>query len=84
MNKREFLEELKKQLNVSDEDVLNINSIFEEHMIIGKKNKEKIISDLEIIGYEKDKAENIYNTVMNILSSGIKESIKHPFRSKVD
>ena len=83
MNKHGFIEELEKELNYDEEKCILINSIIEDHFIIGKNNKEKIINDLiEKLTISEEEAENIYETASKIITSAIKNKIAHPFRSK--
>ena len=75
---------LKKKLgevtNLSEEKCIIINDILEEHFIIGKNNKEKIISDIsEKLETTREESENIYELAMSIIGSGIKDKLKHPF-----
>ena len=46
MNKKEVIKKLGEVTNLSEEKCVIINDILEEHFIIGKNNKEKIISDI--------------------------------------
>lgn len=81
MNKKEFIKELSELTNLDEEKCTKINEILESHLIIGKKGKEQIITELiEKLGLDKEKANNIYNTCMDILSKEIKEKITHPFK----
>lgn len=43
MNKKEVIKKLGEVTNLSEEKCIIINDILEEHFIIGKNNKEKII-----------------------------------------
>ena len=80
MNKKEVIEKLKEELNISEEKCIIINNIIEDHFIIGKKNKEKIIEDLKKqLEVSETEANYIYNTFMSILGKGLEDKIKHPF-----
>ncbi len=83
MNKTEFIKELQNRLNYDEEKCTIINDILEDNFLIGKKNKEIMINEfitkLDITDIEANK---IYETAMNILSKGIKDKLKHPFRSR--
>ena len=82
MNKTGFIEKLKKELNIDEPKANIINNIIETKNIFGKKNKEKIITDfIEQLNINKEEAEKIYETSMNIITTAIKEKIKHPFKS---
>ena len=83
MNKGKFIKELSKETGYSEEKGILINNVLENHFIIGKNNKEKIIQDLEVIvGLNEDDAENVYDISMKIISVEIKNKLKHPFKSK--
>ena len=80
MNKKEVIKKLGEVTNLSEEKCVIINDILEEHFIIGKNNKEKIISDIsEKLETTREESENIYELAMTIIGSGIKDKLKHPF-----
>lgn len=80
MNKKEVIKKLGEVTNLSEEKCIIINDILEDHFIIGKKNKEKIISDIsEKLKTTREESENIYELAMSIIGSGIKDKLKHPF-----
>ena len=80
MNKKEVIKKLGEVTNLSEEKCIIINDILEEHFIIGKNNKEKIISDIsEKLETTIEESENIYESAMSIIGSGIKDKLKHPF-----
>lgn len=83
MNKEKFIEELGKVTGLDNDKCVIVNNILENHFIIGKKNKEKMILDIEAqLKITKDEAERIYESAMTILSHEIKEKFKHPFGSQ--
>ena len=83
MNKSGFIKELVKQTNLSENECIIINDILEDYPILGKKNKEHITKELEEkLKFSQEEAEEIFNTVANIITTQIKEKIIHPFRSK--
>jgi hypothetical protein len=85
MKKNDIKKELKAKLKLDDNTITIINDVFENHFIIGKNNKIKIINDLkDRLNIDDLKADNIYNTFMNIIGNGFKEKLKHPFKSKED
>ena len=82
MNKTEFIEKLKEALNINDSKANIINNILETNNIIGTKNKEKIINDLmEQLNINNEEANKIYETSMTIITTTIKNKLKHPFKS---
>lgn len=81
MNKEKFVEELSKQLNCDVEYGRKVSDFLEDNFIIGKKNKEKtIITLINELNISEEEAENIYNVSMGIITSEIKNKIKHPFK----
>lgn len=82
MNKTKFIQTLKEALNTSEAKTNIINNIIESNNIFVKKNKEKIINDfMEQLNIDNEKANEIYETSMNIITNTIKNKIKHPFKS---
>ena len=83
MNKNGFIQELSKQTGYSIEECTSINEILENNFIIGKNNKLKIVEAIkEKLNIDEDKANNIYNISSSIISSEIKNKLKHPFKDK--
>lgn len=81
-NKRALLVELKERLNVSENDCVIINNIVEETSLFGKKNKTKMINGfIEQLNVSEERADEIYNTFMDIFKRRIKWKIRHPFKS---
>ena len=82
MNKRGYIERLKKELNMDEEKVITIESIMEDSFIIGKKNKETKINKLiEVLNINEEEANHIYEVASSIIAEEIKNKIKHPFGS---
>ena len=82
MNKSAFVKELSKQTGYDDEKCNMINSIIEDTFFIGKKNKEKIIEKFENqLSINQNEANELYDAVMSIIGSGIKDKLKHPFEN---
>lgn len=83
MNKQKFIKELANITGIDEDKCIIINSILESHFIFGKKNKEKVISDIiEQISVTNEEAEKIYESAMSILVNGIKDKLRHPFKSQ--
>lgn len=81
MKKKDVIEKLKEELGFDEEKCKIINGILEKTLIIGKKNKKKMIdSFMDELDVSLDEANRIYETVIEIIGSGIKEKIKHPFK----
>ena len=82
-NKTEFICELKKQTNYSNEQCIRIINVLENNFLIGRNNKIKIINDLiENLNFSAEEANNVYNISSNIIVSEVKRKIFHPFKRK--
>lgn len=80
MNKEKFIQELEKVTGLGNDKCVIVNSILENHFLVGRKNKEKIILDMEEqLKITKEDAEKIYESAMSILANGIGDKLKHPF-----
>ena len=83
MNKTGFIKELSKETGYDEQRCILINDIIEKYFIFGRKNKEKIIQDLQIkVSLSEDDAENVYDISMKIITGEIKNKLKHPFKSQ--
>lgn len=83
MNKNEFIKELKKDTGYDEEKCILINNVMEDNFIFGRKNKDKIIKDLQDkANLSEDDAENLYDISMKIITGEIKNKLKHPFKSQ--
>ncbi len=83
MDKKEFIEKLSKQTNYDERKCNLINSIIEDTFIIGKKSKEKMIVEFkEKLKIEEQEANKVYEIVMQIIGTGIKDKLKHPFKNQ--
>lgn len=83
MNKKEFIKELSKQTGYDETRCSLINNVIENYFIFGRKNKEKIIKELQIkASLDEDNSENVYDISMKIITGEIKNKLKHPFKKK--
>ena len=83
MNKKKFIEKLMEVTNYDKEKCIKINEVLESHFIIGKKGKEKIVSDfINVVGVNSNEAETLYETCISILGAAAKSKIRHPFKSQ--
>ena len=81
VNKREFINILSKKTKLSTDKCETINNILERHFLLGKKNKDKIINDIEKeLEISRTLSEEMYKTSLTILKEEIKNKIKHPFK----
>lgn len=83
MNKTGFIKELSEQTGYDEEKCILINDAIENHFILGRKNKDKIVEDLQTkINLSEDEAENVYDISMKIIAGEIKDKLKHPFKNQ--
>lgn len=83
MNKNDFIKELSNKTGLDEEKCKSINGILENTFIIGRKNKDTIISEIvSKLGIDQGKADEIYNQAMQIIGNGIKDKLKNPFKSQ--
>lgn len=83
MNKTGFIKELSKETGYDEQKCILINDIIENYFIFGRKNKDKIIKDLQVkTSLSEDDAENVYDIGVKIITREIKNKIKHPFKSQ--
>ncbi len=83
MNKNVFIKELSKQTGYDEAKCIIINSIIENYFIFNKKNREKIIRDLQAkVNLSEDDSENVYDIAMKIIKKELKNKLKHPFKSQ--
>lgn len=65
--KMSSLDKLKEVTNYSEEECVIIKNILENHRIIGRKNKEKIITDfIQELRIDEKKADELYNICMEL------------------
>ena len=65
-------EKLKEVTNRSDEEITIIDEILNNHFVIGKNNKEKIMADFrEKLNITPEEADNLYNQCSEIIVKGI-------------
>ena len=82
MDKERFIEEISKELGYEKEKCLIICDVLENHFLIGKNNKNKIITDLSSkLEITNTEAEKIYEVSSRIIGKEIKHKIFHPFGS---
>lgn len=72
MNKGKFVKKLKEVTKREENECVVINSILEDHFIIGKNNKEKIKADfIEKLNMNEEEADELYNICMETVVKGI-------------
>lgn len=82
MNKDKFIKELSKQTGYNEERCILINDVIENYFIFERKNKDKIIQDLQAkASLTEDDSENVYDIAIKIITEEIKNKLKHPFKN---
>lgn len=82
MNKEKFIKELEEVTGLDNGKCTIINSILEDHFLLGKNNKEKIVTDIKIrLNVTSEESEKIYEFAMSIIGNGVKDKLKHPFKN---
>ena len=82
INKKSFINQLQDNTKLSYDECLIVNDILENNFIFNKKKKDKVINELILkLNINNDRANEIYDVIMQIFLSKIKEKIKHPFKS---
>ena len=65
-------QKLKELTNKTDEEIAIIDEILNNHFIIGKNNKKKIIDDFkEKLKITEEEADDLYNQCSEIIIKGI-------------
>lgn len=83
MNKNVFIKELSKQTGYDEGKCILINNVIENYFIFGKRNKNKIIQDLQVkASLSEDDSENVYDIAVKIITGEIKNKLKHPFKNQ--
>lgn len=82
MNKTEFIKALVQKTGYDEAKCAQINSILEDTFIIGKEHRAELVQKFqEQMQLTADEAESLYEDVMGLVGTGIKDKLKHPFGS---
>ncbi len=83
MNKSKFIKVLSEETGYNEQKSILVNDVLESHFILGRNNEERIIQNLEEkVCLNEDEAKNVYEISMKIISSEIRNKVRHPFKSK--
>ena len=83
MNKRQFIGALQKKTNLTVEQCVIVNDILEDYLIFLPLNEPNIIQAfLKKLALNLETATEVYQISKEILEQALKESLKHPFKSK--
>ena len=81
MNEADFIQEIMKQANLSEEQGGMVNEIFQSNFIAGNKSKEIIVNLIaEKLGVDEAQANKIYDIAAGILASGVLDKVKGLFK----
>ena len=79
----DFMIKEERKIVYDEEKCILINNVIENYFIFGRKNKDKIIKDLQIkASLNEDDSENVYDISMKIITGEIKNKLKHPFKNQ--
>lgn len=82
-DKNWFIKTLADKTGETLETCTAINSILEDHFIIGKNNQAKIEADfVKKLNFTPEKADEIYNASMELIAKHIKNRVCHPFKKR--
>ena len=85
MNRAEFLEKIQKTTGLTDEKIDKLNKILEDHIPVGKTNKEKIIFSLKKeLGMSEKDADKLYNDIAKIFTEETADKVKGALSEFVD
>ena len=83
MNETDFIQEIMKQANLSEDQGGMVNEIFQSNFIAWNKNKDTIVNLIaEKLGVDKAQAETIYTIGAGLLATGILNKIMGIFKRK--
>lgn len=72
MKNKEFIKKLQESTNKTEQECITINTILENHFIIGRNNKEKMKHDfIEKLNISEIEADNLYNICSELIIKGI-------------
>ena len=81
MNRAEFLVKIQKTTGLTDEKIDKLNKILEDHIPVGKTNKEKIIFSLQKeLGMSEKDADKLYNDIAKVFTEETANKVKGAFK----
>ena len=81
MNETDFIQEIMKQANLSEDQGGMVNEIFQSNFIAGNKNKETIVNLIaEKLGVDEAQADQIYTIAAGLIAGGILDKVKGIFK----
>lgn len=81
MSNRKVLEKVNEKLKLDTSSLSIFSNIVNDIPVIGKRNKEKMIKRfINELKVDKDTATHYYETFKEIITTIIKDKLKHPFK----
>lgn len=82
MNNKQVMKKVQEELKLDEKSLLIFSNIVNDIPIIGKKNKSKMTSAfIEQLNVNEETAEKYYETFSKIITTALKDKLKHPFRN---
>ena len=83
MDKTEFIKALADKTGYDEAKCTQINGILEDTFIFGKKHQQELIEKFQDqLEMSQEEAEALYNDVMGLVGSNVKDKLKHPLRNQ--
>ena len=81
MNNKELMKKVNDELKLDDKSLMIFSNIVNDIPVVGKSNKEKIINEfVKQLKVDESVAQNYYDVFYRIITSAIKDKLKHPFK----
>lgn len=81
MNNRKVLEKVNEKLKLDTSSLSIFSNIVNDIPVVGKRNKEKMIKRfMNELNVDKGTATHYYETFKEIITTIIKDKLKHPFK----
>lgn len=83
MNKTKFLKVLSEKTGLNMEDTSLVSNVLDDNFFLSKSNKDKTINAImNSLNIDLDRATSIYEIVIDIVKTEIKNKLKHPFKKQ--
>lgn len=81
MNNKELMKKVNDELKLDDKSLMIFSNIVNDIPVAEKLNKEKIIKEfVKQLNVDEMVAEHYYDVFYRIITSAIKDKLKHPFK----
>ena len=83
MNNQQVMKKVNDELKLDDKSLLTFSNIVNDIPVVGKSNKDKIIKEfVKQLDVDESIAEHYYEVFYEIITTAIKDKLKHPFKSQ--